>query len=462
MTAVIVNEEENIGIDYVESCVPPMLSGEYQICVTQKVNELGDSVTETQTFLIDGPRFNLAEADVESVYPPEGMKGSFGLTLPHIGFNRKTLPWERSPMKESDSSGDNEDIGPRFKTPWLALLLLCGDEILDVKTEKAGKIFWDKPDNVYISGANAEIPDEEEVCRYIDIKKELFIDVMPKPHELIFLCHTRRVNIYLQSSMGENQQPELRSVLIGNRLPKTSKEGTKNRAYIVSLENYIDADRQIEIEKYYSGYKDARQECIKEDEYSIDEDYARLTVLYSWDFYSTEEQYHIKDIFDNLSIGNLTYPNSAKEDTTKAILAHGFVPLAHKFRNGNQTVSFYRGPFTTDKLEDAKYTCDSADSLYKYDPAIGMFDVSYAAAWQEGRMLTLNSKAIAIKIMRLRSQNLRKLNRVCANENLGTMLNGTINDDTVSEKTGSKLLDYLNKETDSLKDILIERMEIAK
>jgi hypothetical protein len=268
------------------------------------------------------------------------------------------------------------------------------------------------------------------VCHYIDMDKQLFLNVMPTPGELPYLCHTRKVDTALQC-VGEKLQPDLHSVLIGNRVPQTSDDGVKNRAYIVSLENYI-----------------------KDGKYVIDGEYARLTVLYSWNFFSVTERHHIKDMFTHLSTGNLTYPCETEDEPARSIIAHGFVPVEHKIRNGSRTVSFYRGPFAPLKIENAGYTCNNADGLYKYDPSIGMFDVSYAAAWQEGRMLTLNSKVIAKKLMRMRTHNLRRLYQASAFRDLEIKLANISRVKREEPRTGNTLLDVLNENSKGLQSIL--------
>lgn len=424
MKSVISSEEENIQIDYIESCTPPIESGEYKLSATQRLKELGDSVTATQTFVIEGPRFNLAEDDVESVYPPKDMKGSFGLSLPHVVFTRKTLPFERS----SFSLKNTEENKPSLVAPWIALLLLCEDEILEVNSSTAKKAVCSCAVNISYPLSENEIADGKEECHYIDINTQLFLSIMPTPEELVYLCHTRRVNILAQC-LSDKNKADLNSVLIGNRLPQSSLEGSRCRAYVISLENHI-----------------------KDGKYNAEMDILRLNVLYYWDFISTKETHLMKELFEQLSVDKLTYPSAATSDTAKAILAHGYVPLEHRIRNGSKTISFYRGPLVPLKLENIKSTCDNADSLYKYDPATGMFDISYAAAWQQGRMLTLNSKAIAIKIMRQRQKNLQKLYSVKGKQKLQGKICRLSNGD--NEKAGSSLLNFLNESSAHIKDIL--------
>jgi hypothetical protein len=51
----------------------------------------------------------------------------------------------------------------------------------------------------------------------------------------------------------------------------------------------------------------------------------------------------------------------------------------------------------------------TADELVYYDDTYGMFDVSYAAAWELGRLLALQSKSFAINLYRWKRSHIRKL-----------------------------------------------------
>jgi hypothetical protein len=89
-------------IQFHQWCEPPLEPGEYQVEVTQTVQELADDPTSKGSyrskfsFSVAGPRFALNPAEVYSVYPPKGQIGDFANSLPHVVFTRRTLPWERS------------------------------------------------------------------------------------------------------------------------------------------------------------------------------------------------------------------------------------------------------------------------------------------------------------------------------------------------------------------------------
>jgi hypothetical protein len=87
----------------------------------------------------------------------------------------------------------------------------------------------------------------------------------------------------------------------------------------------------------------------------------------------------------------------------------GYTALLHQTRDGGKTVSWYRGPLlparvATDVLPD---TLSSADAATRYDPASGMFDLSYAGAWQIGRLLAIQDTRFSTLLCNWRRGNLR-------------------------------------------------------
>jgi hypothetical protein len=75
------------------------------------------------------------------------------------------------------------------------------------------------------------------------------------------------------------------------------------------------------------------------------------------------------------------------------------VPLPHYLRQGDTTVSWYRGPLIVgEHTAEITLPIRAADELLRYDPAIGVFDASYAAAWELRRLLTLHNTPVATSL----------------------------------------------------------------
>jgi len=83
----------------------------------------------------------------------------------------------------------------------------------------------------------------------------------------------------------------------------------------------------------------------------------------------------------------------------------GYVPLGHELRHGDRTVSWYRGPVVpaTTPARIRNFIFANADAALHFDEQTGLFDVSYAAAWQLGRLLALQSPEFARALFHLES-----------------------------------------------------------
>ncbi len=83
-------------------------------------------------------------------------------------------------------------------------------------------------------------------------------------------------------------------------------------------------------------------------------------------------------------------------ETAEQFLQLGFVPVRHRLRAQGKTISWYRGPLVPFAPEPFDATAllnvKNADELVRYHQSTGMFEVSYAAAWELGRLLALRSK----------------------------------------------------------------------
>ncbi|MFK0732703.1 MAG: hypothetical protein ACIWVG_16350 [Gloeotrichia echinulata HAB0833] len=90
----------------------------------------------------------------------------------------------------------------------------------------------------------------------------------------------------------------------------------------------------------------------------------------------------------------------------------GCVPLPHAMRQGNKTVSWYHGPLipgSNKTTNNFSLPIRSADELVSYNSEYGMFDVSYAAAWELGRLLALQSKSFSVSLYNWKRTHAQKL-----------------------------------------------------
>jgi hypothetical protein len=206
--------------------------------------------------------------------------------------------------------------------------------------------------------------------KVIELPLLLYNSISPKAQELSSLVHTRQVDTSDKQDTPSNPKGWY-AVVAGNRLPQAGKN---NNVFLVSLEGHPDAQKND---------PDAHLKRI------------RLVVLNQWSF--EESGATFGEIADNL-LKNVTPlrieppKNTVLSDTTKKALYFGYVPLSHDLRNGQQNVSWYRGPLVpVDVGYPQFYQYQSADQALRFDPKTGMFDIGYAAAWQLGRLMALKS-----------------------------------------------------------------------
>ena len=414
-------------IQFVEACHPPLAAGAYEVSMSQVIKESKDSAVpwnsdpyaSTLQFSVDAPRFTLNPTDIHSLYPPGNQTGRFDNALPHVVFTRRTLPWERT------LQGTAPELGKPFP-PWLGLLLVQEDELLIRDTNRKHEVkslpiispdkdslLFPRPaegaaDSVLVpdlgqhgAGAGSD-PDkkaraqswekdkgqyQKEQCLAIDLPDDLFKAIAPRLADLSYLAHVRQIDTGDKEVQALNDKGWF-SLVIGNRLPQANRE---HRVFLVSLEGH--------------------QERLKETWQPQPRQMIRLVVLGTWRF-SCEGENDFKSHMNQLSIDSLHLPFDPFDDTSaepkdivNGAYARGYTAFNHVMRQGEKTVSWYRGPLVPldyVKPKQVQEPVQCADELLRYDPETGLFDVTYAAAWQLGRLLALQNHGFALALNRAR------------------------------------------------------------
>ena len=475
-------------------------------------------------FSVLGPRFSLDPQVVDSVFPPAGSLGDHSNVLPHVVINRSTLPWERTAV--SIKKEDSEKLKKEKKRlSWLVLLLFEEGELLPVpaaqKTSEeglktfsvrelrdptTGKVKW--------PGIPKESGDHDgDSLLVIDVPWSLLRQIIPAGDDLRFLTHVRRT----QEATGKPGEDEF-AVIIGTRVPKP---GSISSVHLVSVEG---------------RYKYEHDQLVFDQQGAQEGDSIRLVSLKSWRFTCANERHNFTGLLRHLDRSSaLRLPDPEHTDVAAPViefakrqLAMGCVPLPHAMRQGNKTVSWYRGPLVPGNNMTAEFGCSlfsvgdfmdlpafvaklrtqdpiskylwnqfsastqevltsatstpeeqklalvqaldnilkgvliyetvrfagvalspetlalrsqnpkgkdlirlnrllledaypleiaksrslpirAADELIYYDDAYGMFDVSYAAAWELGRLLALQSKSFSVSLYHWKRSHARKL-----------------------------------------------------
>ena len=365
---------------------PALRPGDFTVHVTQTLNIAGSVhsfQSETTKFAVFAPRFILREADIAAIFPPAQSTSQFAEVLPHIILNRPTLPWERTCEKGSS------DANAR---PWLALLVFSESELVGaVKQVKVSDLLATAAlGSARFASLVPESGDPtDDSATVIDLPWGVLTQVLPAvvPDETSLVCHVRSVKYASPAStMAGGQEC---SVVIANRLPPPGK---RVMVHVVSLEDCYEGSPL----KFLGGPPK-------------DSETVRLISLYSWQFFCQTDaagdfEARMNILKTNVSrlhlpTSNIQGAGTGKQQAT-TFLEGGFIPLRHRFRQGDASVSWYHGPLLPGESPApsnlaAALPSICADKLLLYNSQQGMLDASYAAAWELGRMLMLENSLIA-------------------------------------------------------------------
>jgi hypothetical protein len=393
------SEELSTSITFIQNHIPALESGDYRIDVTQTVTANSQSqatYTAQQNFYVSGKRYSLEASDINSVFPPLGSSGQYETGLPHIVLNSSSLPWQRT-------TGYPYALNSNNKAPWLALLLF--DESENIGTPQQVTIANLVTYNQTFFPPRTSEPGEDENApvNVIDIPLNLFNQICPPIEDLQWLAHVRQVSVANKSTSNDAGANDTYSVVIGNRLPQATRLST---LHLVSLENYSD---YLPLTNYTTGAYNTPSA-----NFPVGITMVRLVSLYSWSFRCTPQLQSFGGLLENADMNppTLQMPfasdtdgTSAANQTVQNAFGMGYTAMNHQVRNGDKTVSWYRGPLLplgTPPFLIPPYT--NADQLMRYDPTLGMLDATYGAAWQLGKLLALHDNGYAQTLVRWKAK----------------------------------------------------------
>jgi len=398
-----------------DDIVPAFDDGDYRLVSATEVAFDAEQHARPvlRAFTIDGPRFNLPPGEVASVYPPRNARGSFDLGLPHVALRRRTLPWER-PLDARRpipppvvNPGDPPPLAAR--APWLALLLFEDGE--DAELLRNVPLERVVPADVFARlGSPRNI-----LCDALDVERGLLADVLPSKEELKLLVHVREVNVE-DRELATGSGDGFFSVVVCNRLPS---QGASCRACLVSLEERSDlvaanpppeatvAPRRPPRARIEADSELDRAELRPHDEQFVmipatiglpEPRRARLVVLHTWQF-TSQGAGRFEDLMMNLDVAMAGTVTSAQPTMTDS----GHLVMSLGDRAGAVEDVLMRGPLVGVPLtRDPLGPYHSADQARRVSPETGLEDISYAAAFEVGRLLAASDRALAQALMQWR------------------------------------------------------------
>jgi hypothetical protein len=414
-----------------DSATPPLDDGSYRLTAATEVSYQGSrqGFSQETYFTVAGPRFTVPQAMVATSYPPGNGHGPFQDTLAHIVLSRRTLPWER----ELDPSGlipaptipPGAPPAPGLPVPWVALLVFEEGEytlLRGIPLQQA------VPADVFTRlGSPANIS-----CDAVEADADLVASILPSVEELQLLAHVRWVNVddrELNTAGGDGYY----AVVISNRLPSASAQC---RAILVSLEERSDlvqanpppvADPRtgpaapaaadvpasaVPVDVLPNPIFTLSQPPVHTFSPVIGPPLTyvptarvRLVALTSWQF-TCEGPGTFRQLMQNLDVAMF---GTVADVGHPPLSDTGHLPIELQDRLGASEAVWYRGPLvpynlTRDDL--GPYHC--ADQARRVTPETGAEDVSYAAAFEVGRLLAAADPRLAQAIMRWRRESYKQ------------------------------------------------------
>lgn len=367
-------------MDFYDNYQAPLKAGSYRLVLQQTVSLEGGEehhYYRDQPFEVLAPRYTVEGSEIQAYFPPPGGVADYENVLPHLVLRTRNLPWERTVWSDA---GD---------VPWLALLVLSEQDLLEGRAElKSGTLadlapadtkatVWSRTEGEVSVRLPMFTRDEEAQTpvRLLDLDLKLFLQLCPRRAELPLLAHIRRVDTADKVPLEMVADGEF-AVLVANRFPQSGA----NTVHLISLEGWdklLDApDGQTQAE--------AR---------------VRLVTLGSWSFVcdaAGQDTFGglMQRLRNNAAVFGVPPLKQGGDAYVNGALTRGYVPVDYQPLESTSAFAWYRGPLSplvTKALGQPPFR--RADAALVYDDKKGLFDVSYAAAWQLGRLLALASPA---------------------------------------------------------------------
>lgn len=380
-------------ITFYDNYKAPLTAGSYRLVLQQSVTLDGEEPRHyyrDQSFEVLAPRYSIELDDIQAYFPPQGGVADYNNVLPHLVLGSRNLPWERTLSANTDE-------------PWLTLLVLSEKEIVDnkifFKRGTLADLTPHRPDDFHgkdedladwwrmDSNGTVLLPrfnrteDANTPVGLLDLDLDLFLKLCPTRKELPLLAHVRHVDTDDKVPLEMVAAGEF-SVLVANRF---APQGG-NTVYLVSLEGW----------NYLLDAPTKSQAAAR----------VRLITLASWTFKNDPTGNDtfgglMQRLKTNSTVFGITLPTSSGQSYVDEALKRGYVPLDYKPLASTPTFAWYRGPLAPQKREPVTANVfERADAAMILDQDRGIIDVSYAAAWELGRLSALSSPAF-VKGLRL-------------------------------------------------------------
>lgn len=392
---------------------PPLAAGLYRVNASQTMPDSdGTEISLSHAFFVAGPRLELDAALISARQPAANQSGDFDTLLASITFGRCTLPWERIPYDLTTAPEATIESPP----PWLALVVMTEDE---VTADPWQAVDSTHPERCYLrtiglskgqdhaltpatplapgitehfpylrmepSDARYMSPTKSVPLRFLSIPANEVSWRIPSPAALTLSAHAR--------SGGDGAEDDVASTLIATRVIRTvTGSDTVYRAFLISLEGY------------YHHAVDSGDWAIPAVEGA---NFHTFLVLDAWSFTASAEPGDLVSKAKSLDKNWLRRlpGNDPSAQKISCWLDRGLAALPAIYRDGSQDVAWLRGPLAPDDPQTeldsrlASHALFDSAQLARLDTVSGLLDLSFAAAWDLGRLSAFAATDVARALM---------------------------------------------------------------
>ncbi|GAB3868303.1 hypothetical protein GCM10028824_12820 [Hymenobacter segetis] len=398
---------------------PALTAGYYKVESTQRFGVDKDSLAlppATLYFSVQGEQYTLNPSQIDSVFPPMSALGDFSTILPNIILERSTFPWERKTNEKDDSV-----------KPWLALMLLTEDEVADaskVRKINAVKAIWETTPFAPVESTN----ETDISVRGLLIEAAFLTSILPTYQELGYLAHVR------------GQEKDEKASVVGSRMPVKDK---KNIVHLISLEDMYSKKGDF-IGKPKDGFYGFASlyswEFFCNDHFIVTPEVLAIYVsaggvstalasalakIAGLEFFNKSDFLKVigiavsdeetASLFKTFEIAHLTSllkhlnrsPANLRLPDTDDLSLDGYLKLPYVLKTGDRINAVYRGPLVPNPVAGtgqpaAPVPVMGGDELFRFLAYGGekYVDVSYASAWELGRILALSDKNFSTALFR--------------------------------------------------------------
>lgn len=443
---------------------PALLAGEYRMTVETDVSVPGTATPlPGQDFFFDvqGPRFALSPTEVAGVFPPRGGHGPFDSALPHVALGRRTLPWER-PLADAFTVTGDETPYPfvalvLFETT--ECTLLHNQSLADVVPPDVFQRLG-RPGDIRCDAVEADqqllrdilpMPDELRLLthvRQVNVDdRELsagdsdgyfavvmgnriprsggsYVACLVSVEERTDLLPTTDLvagggwQIYENPEIAPLSEPtDLAGGALGvqvtpaeaDRIRMIPPGGTRGgsgaaRAGSAGAGQVSQASLAVQASGLFQGTQiGAIQAAGESDRLSsgaaVLNPPTRLVLLHSWTFTCAGDG-TFRQLMQGLDVGMMGDTDPASKLT---VADTGHIQVAVTDRLGAPEQSWYRGPLVSQPLtRDPLGPYHSADQARRVVAETGAENISYASAFETGRLLAAADGRLAQELMRWR------------------------------------------------------------